>query len=82
MAEHYRNLMISFKKMVKYCKESYDDGVRYFRDALWSSSAAILLFSALVPRALIQDYPDYGDYLVVIVVAIALICGRYLYADE
>lgn len=80
--EHYRNLMVSFKKMLEYSESSYNDEVKHFRNALWSSSAAILLFSALVPRSLLQNYPACGDYVIISAIVIPVLYGRFLYGER
>lgn len=80
--EHYRNLMVSFKKMLKYSESSYNKEVKHFRNALWSSSAAILLFSALVPRSLLQNYPACGDYVIISSIVIPVLYGRFLYGGR
>lgn len=81
-SEHYRNLMLAFKTMLKYSESSYNDEVRHFRNALWSSSAAILFFSALVPRSLIRNYPTCGDYVIISAIIIPVLYGRFLYGGR
>ncbi len=80
--EHYRNLMLAFQKMVEYSKSSYDTEVKHFRNALWSSAAAILFFAALVPRTIIRSFPPFLDYVIILLVVISLSYGRYLYNDD
>ncbi|WP_162224290.1 hypothetical protein [Halorussus salinus] len=80
--EHYRNLMLAFRKMLDYSESSYEQEVKYFRNALWSSSAAILLFSALVPRSLLENFPNCGDYLLISLVVVPVLYGRFLYGGR
>lgn len=68
--EHYRQLMFSYREAIARVDTAHSSVRTVFRNALWASVIAIVLFSFVTLRRLLPSYPTTVDAVVLVVVVV------------
>lgn len=77
--EHYRRLLFSYRDAVSHLSNAYSSVRTTFRNALWASVTAIVLFIFVAIRRLLPSYPYTFDVIVLTVISVVVLRGKNKY---
>lgn len=80
--DHYRAVMYAYRRAITTFSNTHKEVSELFRDALWSSVAAITFFAIVVARQFFPEYPSSYDLLWLVVVPAVILWGKDKYDDE
>lgn len=82
VGEYYKRIMASFHRMVEESEEPYNEEVRYFRNALWSSVSGILFLIATLLRPRLPHRCVGIDILLIFLITLLVIGVRRLNEEQ
>lgn len=82
LVEHYRNVMFAYERAIDAFTEYHREARESFRDALWSSLAAISFFAIVALRRFLPRYPESYDVVWVVLVPVVMLWGKDKYGEN
>lgn len=79
---HYRQLMFSYGEAISRVDTAHSSVKAVFRNALWASVTAIVLFSFVALRQLLPPYPLSLDVVVLVLVSVTVLWGKDKYGQD
>lgn len=77
--EHYRQLMFTYGEAISHLDTVYSSVIHTFRNALWASVTAIVLFIFVAVRRLLPSYPFAFDVAVLVTVSVVVLKTKNKY---